>query len=91
MAMLTLHCGRMSFHDEAIGHIEATFNQVSETRVSLRVGGFRLWSGLERDGLRQATLPKSHRMECQPKRTPYRISRRPGHQGLRLRLYTRVV
>ena len=42
---------------------------MSETRASLRVGGFRLWSGLERDGLRQATLPKSHRMECQPKNT----------------------
>ena len=50
----------MSFHDEATDQVEGSFNQVPETRVSHLAGGFWLWSGMERDGLRHAALPKTH-------------------------------
>ena len=32
--------------------VEGSFNQVPETRASHLAGGFWLWSGMERDGLR---------------------------------------
>ena len=34
-----------------------------KTKVSHLDGGHRLWSGMERDGLRHATLPKTHHMK----------------------------
>ena len=36
---------------------------VFKTKASHLDGGHRLWSGMERDGLRRATLPKTHHME----------------------------
>ena len=35
MAMLTLHCGRMSFYDEATGQVQVTFNQVYNININL--------------------------------------------------------
>ena len=34
-----------------------------KTKASHPDGGHRLWSGMERDGLRHATLPKTHHMK----------------------------
>ena len=53
----------VSFHDEATDQVEGSFNQVPETRANHLAGGFLLWSVMERDGLRHATLPKTHHMK----------------------------
>ena len=53
----------MSFHDEASDQVEGSVNQVPETRANHLARGFWLWSGMERDGLRHATLPKTHYMK----------------------------
>ena len=68
----------MSFHDEATVQIEGFFNQVSETRASHLVGGFRLWSGMERDGLRHATLPKIHLNDMTTKKNAIPARSSPG-------------
>ena len=34
-----------------------------KTKASHLDGGHHLWSGMERDGLRHATLPKTHHMK----------------------------
>ena len=44
---------RMKFPQELNGY-------VLKTKASHLDGGHRLWSGMERDGLRHATLPKTH-------------------------------
>ena len=36
---------------------------VFKTKANHLDGGLRLWSGMERDGLRHATLPKTHHMK----------------------------
>ena len=36
---------------------------VFKTKASHLDGGHRLWSGMERDGLRHATLPETHHMK----------------------------
>ena len=55
--------GCMSFYDEATDQVEGSFNQVPDTRASHLAGGFWLWSGMERDEFRHATLPKTHHMK----------------------------
>ena len=47
---------RMKFPQELNGY-------VFKTKASHLDGGHRLWSGMERDGLRHATLPKTHHMK----------------------------
>ena len=47
---------RMKFPRELIGF-------VFKTKASHLDGGHRLWSGMERDGLPHATLPKTHHMK----------------------------
>ena len=47
---------RMKFSQELSGY-------VFKTKASHLDGGHRLWSGMERDELRHATLPKTHHME----------------------------
>ena len=53
----------MSFHDETTDQVESSFNQIPETRANHLAAGFWRWSGTERDGLRHATLPKTHHMK----------------------------
>ena len=47
---------RMKFPQELNGY-------VFKTKASHLDGGHRLWSGMERDGLRHATLPRTHHMK----------------------------
>ena len=47
---------RMKFPQELSGY-------VFKTKASHLDGGHRLWSAMERDGLRHATLPKTHHMK----------------------------
>ena len=47
---------RLKFPQELNGY-------VFKTKAGHLDGGHRLWSGMERDGLRHATLPKTHHMK----------------------------
>ena len=51
---------------------------VFKTKASHLDGGHRLWSGIERDGLRHATLPKTHYMKMTTTTQPIPARSSPG-------------
>ena len=66
--MLTRHHWANDLHDAGYRPRRMKFPQdlkgfVFKTKASHLDGGHRLWSGMERDGLRHATLPKTHHMK----------------------------
>ena len=66
--MLTRHHWAKNLHDAGYRPRRMKFPQelngyVFKTKASHLDGGHRLWSCMERDGLRHATLPKTHHMK----------------------------
>ena len=66
--MLTRHHWTKNLHDAGYRPRRMKFPQelngyVFKTKASHLDGGHRLWSGMERDGLRHATLPKTRYMK----------------------------
>ena len=66
--MLTRHHWAKNLHDAGywprwMKFPQELYGYVFKTKASHLDGGHRLWSGMERDGLRHATLPKTHRMK----------------------------
>ena len=66
--MLTWHHWAKNLHDAGYWPRRMKFPQelnsyVLKTKVSHPDGGKWLWSGIERDGLRHVTLPKTHHMK----------------------------
>ena len=66
--MLTWHHWAKNLHDAGYRPRRMRFPQelngyVFKTKTSHLDGGHRLWSGRESDGLRHATLPKTHHMK----------------------------
>ena len=66
--MLTRHHWAKNLHDAGYRPRRMKFPQelngyVFNPKESHLDGGHRLWSGMERDGLRHATLPKTHHMK----------------------------
>ena len=65
--MLTRHHWANDLHDagywpRCMKFPQALNGYVFRTKASHLDGGHRLWPGMERDGLRHATLPKTHHM-----------------------------
>ena len=65
---LTRHLWAKNLHDAGYRPRRMKFPQelngyVFKTKASHLDGEHRLWSGMERDGLRDATLPNTHRMK----------------------------
>ena len=63
--MLTRHHWANDLHDAGYRPRRMKFPQelngyVFKTKASHPDGGHQLWSGMEKDGLRHATLPKTH-------------------------------
>ena len=66
--MLTWHHWAKNLHDAGYRPRRMKFPQelngyVFKTKASHPDGGHRLWSGVERNGLRHSTLLKTHRMK----------------------------
>ena len=81
--MLTRHYWANDLHDAGYLPRRMKFPQelngyVFKTKASHLIGGHRLWSGMERDGLRHATLPKTHHMKMTTTTQPIPARSSPG-------------